>query len=183
MVVNNKTKLNGEEAHKLLISSTNKELPKKIFFMAAVLVLGIAIVVISHMISNTKYLILGYVFCAVAVAYFIYVIIQLLRTPKLVYKKNQEVCDNGIEYSYVFKEQSFNVVTKLPNKNIKKDYKYDNIKKIYELNESFEFYLDDQTVFYVSKSGFDNERMIEYFIKNITMNKKKIKNLQDKKKD
>ena len=45
-----------------------------------------------------------------------------------------------------------------------------------EYDDLYELVFDGYEVLYVLKNGFENERMIEFFIKNLTINKKKIKN-------
>ena len=52
--------------------------------------------------------------------------------------------------------------------------------KVYEYDDLYELVFDGYEVLYVLKNGFENERMIEFFIKNLTINKKKIKNRMKK---
>ena len=43
-------------------------------------------------------------------------------------------------------------------------------------NNYYELRLENYEILYVYKTGFENKKMIEFFIKNLSINKKKIKN-------
>ena len=51
----------------------------------------------------------------------------------------------------------------------------DEIKKILEYEDGYELKLSTDQILFVKKDGFSSPRMIEYFVKNLTLNKKKIK--------
>ena len=91
------------------------------------------------------------------------------------YKQNQEACDAGMIYEYTFKEQSFQVKVISDTKTTKIPYKYDSVKKVLAYENRYEIRLPDNQILFIYKSGFENAKMEEFFLKNLQKNKKKVR--------
>ena len=118
---------------------------------------------------------MGAVISAIGVAFVIYVIVDLKMMRKRVEKNNPEIIKTGILYNFTFKENSVSIEAKIGEKNKNLKYSYMYLKGIYEYNDGYEIIFNESDSIYVLKSGFESEKMEEFFRKNITTTKKKIK--------
>lgn len=176
MVVYNKTKVDTDIMMKSLIKSTRKTQLPRLILSIIVLLCGIPFVIVGHINNASDYLTVGYLFLAIAIVYFLIAIKAISNSSKNVSQKNKDILENGITYDYQFKEQSFIVNATTLNKTTKLPYKYDVINKVYEYEDRFEFKLKENQVLFINKSGFESNKHIEFFIKNLSKNKKKIIN-------
>ena len=175
MIVQNKTSLSGEEAKKILIRSATKTFDSKYIFAAIVLIFGIAILIFGIVREETPLLIFSAIFAAIAVGYIVLIFVGKRKGPKEVIKNNEDICTNGVTYQYKFHENSLKVeVSTFGGKAKRIEYEYEEIKFITEYDDGYELQFEN-VMLYVSKDGFENERMIEFFFKNMRLHKKKIK--------
>ena len=175
MVVYNKTSITSEEAKKVLIKSSKIEYSKKYIFSIILILVGIPIMVYGFYQNNTVYWVFGSIFIAFAIVLVGFNTIQMFKIPKVVNEKNPEVCEHGVFYDYRFKEHSVYLIAKSNDRSTKFEYNYTMLKKIYEYKDRYELKFQDNVSLYVNKSGFENEKMEEFFRKNVTTSKKKIK--------
>jgi len=182
MIVHNETALTGEEATNLLVNSFIKEYKKRYIFLALILLMGIAILVTSLVTKQSEFITLGAIVTALGVGFFIYSIIDLKKTKKRVLKNNPEICEHGVKYSFNFKENSVQIHAVIGGKNKKSEYSYQYLKSISENEISYELIFNQNDAIYVLKSGFEDKKMEEFFRKNITTTKKKIKYKPENKK-
>lgn len=176
MIVNNTTFVDKEKAFQTLVRTGKKNIYTKYIFAFIMLIIGVILLVFGIILNESLYSTCGSLFAAFGVAYIIVNIINIIKLPKKIIANNKEICENGITYNYKFKEQSIYVECKTLNRTAKATYNYKDLKKVYEYDDLYELVFDGYEVLYVLKNGFENERMIEFFIKNLTINKKKIKN-------
>ncbi len=176
MVVHNKTTLTNEEAFDALLKETRSNYFFRFILSAVVTVFGLVILLYGYIQEDSNYIITGYLFLIFGLLYFAMSIYATLSAPKKVRMRNQEICENGITYNYTFKEQSFEVVAITSERKNKLPYKYYDVKKIKEFEDKYQINLKSRFILYVKKSGFENEKMEQFFKKNITINKLKIIN-------
>jgi len=174
MVVNNTTHLSGDTIHDVLIKSSKKNIFSRSIYIFVVGLCGILILIIGLFMKNTSFELMGGLFTAFSLMYLLFNLYNYKKSKKKIMSENKELIEHGIDYTFVFKEQSIKIEAIEPNKRVKKEYKYDDIKKIFEFEEYFEMIFFDTLIAYVSKEGFENDKMIEFFKKNISINKKKI---------
>lgn len=175
MVVYNKTSITSEEAKRVLIKSSKIEYSKKYVFSIVLILIGIPVMIYGFYQNNTIYWVFGSIFIAFAIVLIAFNTYQMFKIPKVVYEKNAEVCEHGVAYDYRFKEHSVYLIAKSNDRTTKFEYNYNHLRKIYEYNDRYELKFQDNVSLYVSKSGFENEKMEEFFRKNVTTSKKKIK--------
>ena len=175
MVVTNKTEIDKEEAYNTLLKSAKKSFNSRYITSVFLIIAGVILIVYGHTSNSSMYLTFGYAFVAIGIAYIIMTIIGLYKTPKNIEEANKEICENGVTYNYTFREQSFDVKATTLNKNSKATYKYSQIKKVIDHPDRYELILNENLLFYVLKSGFENEKMIEFFLKDLNINKVKLK--------
>lgn len=175
MIVENTTILSGKEAQNMMIRSSKTIDLYKIILIILIIGCGIYLLISGIIAQDTGYTSLGGFFVAIALVYILSIVISNKKLPKKIYDKNTEICDLGIKYIYKFKEQSVMLKGETVNKSFKVEYKYDEIKKILEYEDGYELKLSTDQILFVKKDGFSSPRMIEYFVKNLTLNKKKIK--------
>lgn len=176
MIVENTTVLTGDEAHKMMVKSSKPIELYRIILLALITSCGLFMAINGAITKDNTYATFGSIFVALAIVYIISIFISKKRLPKTVYEKNKEVCDLGIKYTYKFKEQSIMLKCETPIKSFKIEYKYSEIKKVLEFDDGYQLNLSTDQILYVKKDGFESPRMIEYFIKNLSINKKKIIN-------
>ena len=175
MVVQNKTSLSGDEAKKILIRSASKSFDSKYIFASVVLVFGIAILIFGIVRQETPLLIFSAIFAFIAVGYIFLIFVGKRKGPKEVIKNNEDICTNGVTYQYRFHENSLKVdVSTFGGKSKRIEYEYEEIKTITEYEDGYELQFEN-VMLYVSKDGFESERMIDFFFKNIKLHKKKLK--------
>ena len=176
MVAENKTILNPDNAYNILLSTTRKNINKRYIHAGIIALAGIMIIAIA--LANEKsralYLSFGAVFVAIAIAYSIYNFTCFIKAKRKVFETNKEICENGVTYNYKFKEQSIQIFCFDGQKKSKLEYKYDNLKKVYEFEEYYELRFKGYEVLYVFKSGFNDPKHEEFFRINIGKNKKSI---------
>lgn len=181
MIVRNKTCISKEEAITDLVAMARKDYISRFLLSAVCFICGIALIIIGLVNKDTSINTFAYIFLALGVAYSILTIYQYVNAPKKVRKVNEETMKDGLNFEFVFKEQSLNVTIIQGEKKSKADYSYLDFKKIKETPESYQFILS-QSVIIAKKDGFENKRMEQFFINNIKKNKKnKLKLLKNKK--
>lgn len=176
MIVYNKTELTKEEAFESLVKETRGSYFYRFILGAIVTICGIGILLVGYIQADTDYITVGYLFLVFGLLYFLMSIYAIVKAPKKVYLKNKEICEKGITYNYTFKEQSFEVLVQTSERKNKLPYKYFDLKGIKEFEDKYQFNLKSRLILYVKKSGFENQKMEEFFRKNVTKNKIKIKN-------
>ena len=175
MVVYNKTSISKDDAITMLNKSTKIEYMKKFVFPLLMLSAGLPIMIYGLVTKDAIYISFGGVFIAFAIVLTVYNFIQFLKIPKVVIEKNKEVCEYGVLYDYRIKEHSIFFIATTNNKNIKGEYGYNSLKKIYEYPTKYELKFSDNVTLYVNKEGFQDKKMEEFFRKNIQTSKRKIK--------
>ncbi|MBQ9900061.1 MAG: hypothetical protein IJM36_02905 [Acholeplasmatales bacterium] len=175
MVVKNRTELSGEKTTEILLKSASRDQRKKYLYVLVIFVIGILSLVIGLIIKEANVITMGAVISAIGVAFVIYVIVDLKMMRKRVEKNNPEIIKTGILYNFTFKENSVSIEAKIGEKNKNLKYSYMYLKGIYEYNDGYEIIFNESDSIYVLKSGFESEKMEEFFRKNITTTKKKIK--------
>ncbi len=175
MVVYNKTSISSEEAYNLLVKSSKIEYSKKYIMSIILILIGIPIMVIGFYQNNTIYVTFGAIFIAFALVLIGFNFVQMMKIPKVVKEKNPEVCEYGVLYDFRFKEHSVYLIAKTDTRSTKFEYNYNLLKKINEYEDRYELKFQDNVTLYVNKSGFENNKMEEFFRKNISTSKKKIK--------
>lgn len=176
MIVYNKTELTKDEAFESLVKETRGSYFYRFILGAIVTICGIGILLVGYIQDDTDYITVGYLFLVFGLLYFLMSIYAIVKAPKKVYLKNKEICENGITYNYTFKEQSFEVLVQTSERKNKLPYKYFDLKGIKEFEDKYQFNLKSRLILYVKKSGFENQKMEEFFRKNVAKNKIKIKN-------
>ena len=174
MVVNNKTHLSGEKIHEVLNSAAKKNAFSRIMYILVIGVCGLAILVTGLIVKNRTFILMGGVFTAFSFVYLLFCVLSYSRNKKKIILENSSLLDEGIDYDYTFKEKSIKIIAIEPEKRVKKDYDYKDLKKVYEYDEYFELIFRDTLIAYVSKDGFDEPKMVEFFKRNLNINKIKI---------
>lgn len=174
MIVNNRTVITGEEATKLLVTSSKKDYIKKFYFAIFLVVAGVPIMTYGLINKDYLYVTFGAVFIAMALVFTLFNVISLKKIPKMVKEKNANVCEYGVTYDYKFKEHSVMITATSNNKSTKYEYGYDSLKKIYEYSDKYELRFQGNLTLYVDKSNFSEKKMEEFFRHNICTSKKKI---------
>ncbi len=181
MVVYNETTLSGEDVTNLLVESVARDYKKRYLFIALIFIIGIAVLIYSIISKQNEFIVMGAVVSALAIAFFIYSIIDIKKSRKRVMKNNPEICELGAKYTFRFKENSVQIQAQIGTKNKKIEYSYQYLKSIKEDDQKYELVFNETDTIYVFKSGFENQKMEEFFRKNITTTKKKIKYRGEKK--
>lgn len=186
MIVTNRSEISKEVAFDALYKSSKRNLSKRYIYALILFLFGLGIVVYAIASKNqdsTSMSVLGGTCTSLGIAVFVYTLIEIVRSPKNIKKQNPGICEYGVIYEYKFREQGCDLVINVNGKKAKGTYSYEEFKVVYEHEDSFEIRLGSSQVLYALKSGFENERMIEFFKKNLSTNKKlKIVDKKDKKK-
>ena len=172
MVVENVSNISGEMAFEALYSSIKQGNNKKYIYALVILVIGAGILMYGIFSAQSMWLTAGGIFAAFGVGLILYNLVMSFRAPKDIRKNNKEIVENGVIYTYRFREQGVDLQINCNGKRSKGTYLYSDFKRIFEYNDRFEMKLKDGDVLFVIKSGFTNDRMIEFFRKNVTLNKK-----------
>ena len=175
MVVNNFTRVDGPTIIKDLESSYMRGQVSTFVLQAIIILCGLAMTITGAVTDVVATMAMGSVFMVLGLIYLIYTITRVIKEKKEIKLINRTVYENGCDYSYKFKQESIYVEFTTGEKRRKYDIKYDDVKKIYEHPTKYEFVLYDRTVLYANKDGFESDKMVEFFLKNIAFNKKKIK--------
>ena len=179
MIVNNTTTITKDEAIALLVYETKRTHYRKFVLLSVLFVCGLVILINGLISSVSAYITMGSLFLAICLVYSLMIFVNIKKTTKQVIKNNEEICNNGVTYNYKFKEQSIHVTCLSNNKINKVEYKYDFVKKVTEYKDRYKINLKDHMILFVNKDGFDN-KLEEFFIKNLEKNKKKIKYIKKK---
>lgn len=172
MVVENTSKISGEEAFESLYESGKSQNVKKYYYAGFITLIGLGIVLYGLFGANSQWLMAGGIFTAFGIGLFIYNAFIIFRLPKDIRKNNKDILTYGVTYNYRFREQGVDLTITVNGKRSKGSYSYQDFKKVYEYEDRFVLKLKDNDVVYVLKEGFENERMISFFKKNVTLNKK-----------
>ena len=174
MIFNNTTYLTKEDSIDLLYNASKKDFYKKYVLVLVLFICGIVVLVDGLINDNTSSAAFGGFFIIIGIAYIISSILGKKNLKKKIMKDSAPLLEKGCKYTYKFKEKSIQVVVE-GVKTYKGEYKYTDIRKASEYETRYELILKDDTLLYIDKSGFENERYIQFLIKNIESAKKKIK--------
>lgn len=176
MIINNVTTLSSEEAINELVNVERKSYLKKYVFTALLTILGLIVVIyiaiagekIDSIIVGILFLIFG-IFLTFINTYYI------LSMKKRIIKKNPLLIDNGLTYSFTFKEESFIVNIIIGKESKKLEYSYKELKKIYEKDGSIYFILIDNTYYRCKIDSFKDKKELELFYYGLSKHKTKYK--------
>ncbi len=176
MIINNVTTLSGEEAINELVNVERKSYFKKYIFTALLTFLGLSLVIyiaiagekIDSIIVGILFLIFGSLLTIINTYY-------ILSMKKRIIKKNPLLLNNGLIYSFIFKEESFTVNVIISKENKKLEYSYKELKKIYEHDGSVYFILIDNTYYRCKIDSFKNKKELEQFFYGLSKHKIKYK--------
>ena len=180
MIATNKTIIDKEKSFKDLVNRTRRQHIYKSILIPLIFAGGIIMLISGLNSSEEDSIAAGIAALIIGAIYLIYNLITFLRIPKKVYKQNKIVCDYGMTYEYKFKEHSILVACIQFDKTNKLEYKYDSVKKVVEYDDRYEIVLKEDYILFIYKNGFDND-MEKFFVKNLKLNKKKIKDNRKKK--
>ena len=180
MIVKNKTELDKDEVLYILKKSAKKEYYKRYIYLALVFALGIAVLIIGLVSKQTNFIIMGAAITAIGIGFFVYSMIDLNRLDKRIKANNPDVLESGATYNYLFKENSVQIIASIGNKNKKTSFEYSYLKSIREYEAYYELTFNLNDTLFVFKDGFEDKKMEEFFRKNITTTKKKIKFVKEK---
>lgn len=175
MVVFNRSEISKEKAFDALYQSSKRNLNKRYIYALLLFLAGVGIVIYSLVgvqTQGTSTTVLGGIFSSLGIAVAVYTFIQIQKSPKDIKKQNPDICEYGVIYEYKFREQGCDLVLNVNGKKAKGSYTYQEFKRVFEYEDCFEIRLDSSQVLYALKSGFENERMIGFFRKNLSTNKK-----------
>lgn len=170
MVIENKTNLSSEDCYDILEKNARFEYIKKAWVTIVIFAVGIPIMVMGLVNKDVMYIVLGAIFIAISFAFWIVTLINIKRLPKMIYKRNKDICDSGALYEYRFRENVCEIVIKSGTKTNKMKLEYTNIRKINEFENHYQIKFYDDFVIYVSKAGFESKKHEELFRKNISNN-------------
>lgn len=180
MIVKNKTKISCEEAIDDLTRLAKKDYSSRYLLTIICLICGIFLLVLGLTNNDTQTITFGSIFMAIGIAYGVFTAIQYSKCGKKIAKESSEAMKDGISFEFTFKEQSTNIIITQGQKKSKADYSYYDFKKIEETPDSYEFRVNDNIII-AKKSGFENKKMEEQFVRNVQKNKKvKLKLLKKK---
>lgn len=176
MIINNVTTLSSKEAINELVSVERKSYFKKYIFTALITILGLSLVIyiaiegkkIDSIIVGILFLIFGSLLTIINTYY-------IFSTRKRIIKKNPLLSENGLTYSFIFKEESFTVNIIIGKDNKKLEYSYKELKKIYEHDGSIYFILIDNTYYRCKIDSFNNKKELELFYYGLSKHKIKYK--------
>ena len=174
MVVHNTSNISGEEALESLLISGRRTIKKNYLYLAFAILFGGPIFIYGLVKKDMQFIMMGAIFLAFSSGIIVYTLISIARLPKKIKEKNKEVIESGVTYEYQFKEQSVDLTIYNSGKRSKNNYPYTTFKKVFEYDDIFEIRTTDGEVMLCKKDGFgkDKEKMLEFFRKNISSNKK-----------
>lgn len=180
MIVKNTTIISKEEVLKTLISSAKKESLSKYMLSIIILLCGVGVLISGLSQSNTTYIVVASAFLAFGLAYIIMTTVSFIRIPTRIKKQNPDMVNNDIKYNYVIKEKSITATILNMGKKIEVNYKFEDIRKIYEEETRYQIRLKDNQVLYIDKNTFETEQGEKFFLRDIEINKTKFKLLEKK---
>lgn len=175
MVIHNKTVLSGEEVYNSLIASSRKNYFSKFAFSFALVLVGAAIAFISFFINQSDSMTIGFLFLGVGVLYTLMTLISYFRLPAKLQKNNSEVIANGMINNFTFKEESFQLHSLIGTHTAKFDFKYEELYKIIEYDETIVFMLSKSDLFICKKECFASLKEMSVFFYGLSKHKIKIK--------
>lgn len=175
MIVENKTVLDGNKICKDLVEKSKKSFIPKWITIGLLFILTILLTITAFLDEKYTNLFVSAIFLFFDGYYFINGIKVYKSIPKKVKEDNKNFIDNTITYHYKLKEQSFIVFAIVDHFNRRLEYKYDDIIKVYEYHNRYEFKLKDNTYLYINKDSYITEKGDEFFKKTLKQNKVKLK--------
>lgn len=175
MVIKNKTILNGQEVFNSLLKASKKSYISKFIFSAFILVIGTVIVSIAIPMKQTDSITIGVMFLMVGFMYFLMNIISFFRLDKKIRKNSNAVVTSGMTNEFTFKEESFQLTTRIDNQTARFENKYDELHKIIEYDDEIIFMLTKTDLFICKKSGFSSPKEMDVFFYGLAKHKTKIK--------
>ena len=173
MVVNNKTVMSKEDCYKVLMHTSKKDYINKSWLIILIAIVGIPVLVIGLYQKETMYIVMGSIFIALSFAYLIVTLINIRRIPKMLKAKNEDVLTSGATYTYSFRESVVEMEIATNGKKNKLKIFYTEIKRINEFDDHYEIRFSNDFIIYVSKKGFAEKKLEEFFRSNITKTDKK----------
>ena len=174
MVVTNKTTMSSEECYKILINTSKKDYINKSWLIILIALVGLPVMIIGLYQKETLYIVMGAIFVALSFVYLGVTFYNIKRIPKMIKAKNEDILNGGATYSYSFRETAVEIeITTNTNKKNKLKIFYTDIKRINEYNDHYEIRFVTDYIIYVNKNGFTENKMEEFFRKNITKTDKK----------
>lgn len=175
MVIRNKTILEGQEAFQTLVKTTKKSFLPKLIFTAVLAVIGLIILILSLTASNlANYITIGFMFLIIAILYGLMHLLAFLSVSKRLRKQNTELLTYGIENQFTFKEESFQVVSRVGQQTVKNEFSYLELKKIVEEDDQILFYQAMNNAFVCKKSGFSEAKLVDVFLFGLAKHKIKV---------
>ena len=174
MVVENVSKIRGDMAFESLYSAAKKQNNKKYYYCLFIFLIGVAAIIYGVSANQPMFLTTGGIFGAFGIGIAMYNFFIIIKLPSTIKKNNKDIIEYGVTYNYKFREQSIELNVNVNGKKSKGSYQYSEFKKIEEYDDRYILRLKDGDLVYVLKSGFENERMIQFFVKNVSLNKLKI---------
>ena len=147
MVVTNETNLTGKEVEKILMRAYKRTEINKLYMAVVLFVAFIVLISSGYAMENQLYISVGYGSLVLSFALVLYYYYLIKTAPKKLKKNNNVEIQSGVKYSYTFKEQSFQVISKSLSGSRKGNYKYDQIKRAYQ-NLDAKFDKNSQTPSY-----------------------------------
>ena len=174
MVVHNTSKISGEEAFQSLMKAGKRTISKNYIYLAIAVLVGSPLFIYGFLKKDIQFIMMGAIFLAFSTGIVFYSIYSIIRLPKRIEAKNKDVLADGVTYEYSFKEQSVDLTILNSGKRSKNNYSYNTFKRIYEYDDMFEIRTKESEVMLCKKDGFgkDQEKMIEFFKKNVSTAKK-----------
>jgi len=181
MLVTNTTHLTGSEVEKVLVKAYKNTQLSKVEFYFFFLIAGLTLVIFGYAMNHQLYKITGFGSLAISVGIFFLWFHLIKSAPKKLMQNNGVEMQSGVKYDYTFREQSFQVISKSLSGSRKGNYKYDDIKRVYINLDSYLFKMRDNHYMVVKNEGFESDRMISFFDKDLEINKVKITDKRPKK--
>lgn len=174
MVVHNLSNISGDDAYKSLIQSARKQSSRLYIYIVATILIGVPLLIVGLTRLDSQYITMAGIFLLLSITLIVYSTIMYFQAPKDIKKKNEEIIRDGVTYDFTFKEKSCDLIVINSGKKAKTNYPYTEFKKIFEYSDRFVIRLSSNDVIICLKNGFSGEKdkMIEFFKKNVSTNKK-----------
>ncbi len=175
MVIKNKTILNGQEVLHSILKASKKNYISKFIFSAFIILIGVVITFIAISMKQADSMTIGFMFLIIGVLYFLMNVISYSRLPKKIQKNSKEAVSNGMINEFTFKEESFQLLTRIGTQTARFENKYDELYKIVEYDDEIIFMLTKSDLFICKKSGFSSPKEMDVFFYGLAKHKTKIK--------
>lgn len=164
MVVQNVTKLSGDEVLNLLIRVSKPVYYKRFIYGGVLCIFAIVIYVLTFFAGNaTNSATIAALFFSLAMVFMIFNLFSLIRLPKTIRKQNRNATSIGMVNRFVFKEESFKCTTEIGVESSKFEYAYLDLKKIIVEKEIILLKISSSDVIFVKKEGFSSLKEMELF--------------------